>query len=74
MASAPGGKASCYLDLVEHLQTRLTILQTTHMAALMQNTGTIFANDANKARAKGLIGNIRMYPMSSIVWRVDGNG
>lgn len=30
----------------------------THMAALMRNTGCIFANDANKERAKGLIGNI----------------
>lgn len=28
------------------------------MAALMKNTGVIFANDPNKSRAKGLIGNI----------------
>ena len=26
--------------------------KTTHMAALMQNTGVVFANDANKARLK----------------------
>jgi ribosomal RNA methyltransferase Nop2 len=32
--------------------------KTTHIAALMRNTGAIFANDANKTRAKGLIGNI----------------
>ncbi|KAF2484750.1 NOL1/NOP2/sun family-domain-containing protein [Neohortaea acidophila] len=32
--------------------------KTTHMAALMRNTGCIFANDSNKDRAKGLIGNI----------------
>jgi ribosomal RNA methyltransferase Nop2 len=32
--------------------------KTTHLAALMKNTGVIFANDANKDRAKGLIGNI----------------
>jgi len=32
--------------------------KTTHMAALMKNTGVVFANDPNKQRAKGLIGNI----------------
>lgn len=32
--------------------------KTTHLAALMKNTGTIFANDSNKTRAKGLIGNV----------------
>ncbi|KAG8526192.1 uncharacterized protein KY384_000185 [Bacidia gigantensis] len=32
--------------------------KTTYMAALMKNTGSIFANDANKTRAKGLIGNV----------------
>nr|POE56511.1 25s rrna (cytosine-c(5))-methyltransferase nop2 [Quercus suber] len=32
--------------------------KSTHMAALMRNTGCIFANDASKDRSKGLIGNI----------------
>lgn len=42
--------------------------KSTHMAALMRNTGCIFANDANKDRAKALIGNIhRMGVKNSIV-------
>ncbi|KAL8827344.1 MAG: hypothetical protein Q9191_003236, partial [Dirinaria sp. TL-2023a] len=32
--------------------------KTTYMAALMKNTGCIFANDSNKARSKALVGNI----------------
>ncbi|KAF2721336.1 NOL1/NOP2/sun family putative RNA met [Polychaeton citri CBS 116435] len=32
--------------------------KATYLAALMRNTGCIFANDSNKDRAKGLIGNI----------------
>ena len=42
--------------------------KSTHMAALMRNTGCIFANDSNKDRAKALIGNIhRMGVKNTIV-------
>ncbi|KAH9005202.1 NOL1/NOP2/sun family RNA met [Lactarius hatsudake] len=41
--------------------------KTTHMAGLMQNTGIIFANDANKARTKSLTANIHRLGCKNVV-------
>jgi 25S rRNA (cytosine2870-C5)-methyltransferase len=47
--------------------------KTTHMAALMQNTGIIFANDATKARTKSLTANVhRLGCKNVIICSYDG--
>lgn len=41
--------------------------KATHISALMQNTGLIFANDANKTRTKSLTANIHRLGCKNIV-------
>ncbi len=41
--------------------------KTTHMAALMQNTGAVFANDTNKARTKSLSANVHRLGCKNVV-------
>ncbi|KNE58595.1 hypothetical protein AMAG_04160 [Allomyces macrogynus ATCC 38327] len=47
--------------------------KTTYMAALMKNTGMVFANDANKDRTKALAANIaRLGVKNAVVCNYDG--
>ncbi|KAL6854213.1 NOL1/NOP2/sun family putative RNA met [Trichoderma novae-zelandiae] len=47
--------------------------KTTYCSAMMNNTGIVFANDPNKDRAKGLIGNVaRLGVRNVIVCSYDG--
>lgn len=47
--------------------------KTTHIASLMKNTGVIFANDANKDRAKAVVGNVhRMGITNTVICNYDG--
>nr|CAG4650194.1 EOG090X07AW [Sida crystallina] len=47
--------------------------KTSHIAALMKNTGMLFANDSNAERAKAIVGNLhRLGVTNSVVMCYDG--
>lgn len=47
--------------------------KTTHIAALMRNSGLLYANDANKNRCKAVVGNLhRMGITNTVVCNYDG--
>ena len=49
--------------------------KTTHIAALMKNTGMVLANDANKERCKAVVGNLhRLGITNTVVCSHDGRG
>ncbi|KAI0536178.1 NOL1/NOP2/sun family-domain-containing protein [Xylaria digitata] len=41
--------------------------KTTYLAALMKNTGCVFANDPSKTRSRGLIGNVHRLGLLSVI-------
>ena len=47
--------------------------KTTYIAALMKNTGTVFANDPSKDRCKAIVGNVhRLGVKNVVVTNLDG--
>ena len=47
--------------------------KTTHLAALMRNSGLLYANDANKSRCKAVVGNLhRLGITNTVVCNYDG--
>lgn len=47
--------------------------KASHIAAIMKNTGTLFANDANKERTKAVVGNFhRLGVVNAVICNHDG--
>lgn len=47
--------------------------KASHIAAIMKNTGVLFANDINKDRIKAVVGNFhRMGIVNSVITCMDG--
>ena len=47
--------------------------KTSHISAIMKNTGIVFANDANKDRTKAIVGNLhRLGVVNSVISNYDG--
>lgn len=47
--------------------------KSSHIAALMKNTGVLFSNDVNEERIKAVVGNFhRLGIMNSVVCTYDG--
>lgn len=47
--------------------------KASHIAAIMKNTGSLFANDANKERTKAIVGNFhRLGVVNAVVCNYDG--
>ncbi|KAJ8725724.1 hypothetical protein PYW08_003907 [Mythimna loreyi] len=47
--------------------------KASHIAAIMKNTGTLFANDANKERTKAVVGNFhRLGVVNAVITNHDG--
>ncbi|XP_037973753.2 25S rRNA (cytosine-C(5))-methyltransferase nop2 [Plutella xylostella] len=47
--------------------------KASHIAALMKNTGALFANDANKERTKAIVGNFhRLGVVNAVICNYDG--
>lgn len=64
MAAAPGEISLMTSTNILFLTFAYLGGKTTHIAALMRNTGLLYANDANRSRAKAVVGNLHRLGLS----------